>query len=49
MEATLDAFMTSADQGDRAAADTLFDTLYSELHRMARRELARQGPSAASG
>jgi len=49
MEATLDAFMTSADQGDRAAADTLFDSLYSELHRMARRELAKQGPFQSLG
>ena len=44
MEATLDALMVSADHGDHDAADTLFDTLYSELHRLARRELARQGP-----
>jgi RNA polymerase sigma factor (TIGR02999 family) len=49
MEATLDALIAAADQGDRAAADTLFDTLYSELHRMARRELARQGPFASLG
>jgi len=39
----------SADHGDRAAADALFDTLYAELHRMARRELARQGPIANLG
>ena len=31
------------------AADALFDTLYSELHRLARRELARQGPVAGLG
>ena len=49
MEATLDAFMTPVDQGDRAAADTLFDSLYSELHRMARRELAKQGPAQGLG
>jgi RNA polymerase sigma factor (TIGR02999 family) len=49
MEATIDAFVSSVDQGDRAAADTLFDSLYSELHRMARRELAKQGPAPGLG
>jgi RNA polymerase sigma factor (TIGR02999 family) len=49
MEATLDAFIASADQGDRSAADALFGTLYSELHRLARRELARQGPVLGLG
>jgi RNA polymerase sigma factor (TIGR02999 family) len=43
MEATLDALVAPVDPADRAAADALFDTLYSELHRLARRELARQG------
>src|SRR5262245_51968858 len=42
MESTLDALILP-DQGERTAADTLFDNLYSELHRLARRELARQG------
>jgi RNA polymerase sigma factor (TIGR02999 family) len=49
MESTLDALIASADHGDRAAADALFDTLYSELHRLARREVARQGPVAGIG
>jgi RNA polymerase sigma factor (TIGR02999 family) len=44
MEATLDTLIVSADRGNRGAADALFDMLYSELHRLARRELARQGP-----
>jgi len=30
-------------------ADALFDTLYAELHRIARRELNRQGPGAGLG
>jgi RNA polymerase sigma factor (TIGR02999 family) len=30
-------------------ADALFDTLYTELHRIARRELHRQGPGAGLG
>jgi hypothetical protein len=29
-------------------ADALFDSLYAELHRIARRELHRQGPGAGS-
>ena len=49
MEATLEALVASADHGDRTAADTLFDTLYAELHRMARRELFRQGPIPSLG
>jgi len=49
MEATLDTLVVSADQGDRGAADALFDILYSELHRLARRELARQGPLLGLG
>src|SRR5215510_3477992 len=39
MELTLDAPILAGDSGGRSAADSLFDTLYSELHR-----LARQGP-----
>jgi len=39
----LSSLVAAAEQGDRAAADTLFSTLYDELHRMARRELARRG------
>jgi RNA polymerase sigma factor (TIGR02999 family) len=44
MELALDPSMCATDLNDRAAANSLFDTLYSELHRLARRELARQGP-----
>jgi RNA polymerase sigma factor (TIGR02999 family) len=33
----------ATERGDRSASDTLFATLYAELHRLARRELARQG------
>ena len=47
MQATLEALSSPVDQTDRAAADALFDTLYSELHRMARRELAKQGTPLA--
>jgi RNA polymerase sigma factor (TIGR02999 family) len=45
----LSTLIVSAEQGDRAAADTLFATLYDELHRMARRELARRGAGVTLG
>jgi RNA polymerase sigma factor (TIGR02999 family) len=35
--------------GPGVPADALFDTLYAELHRIARRELRRQGPGAGLG
>jgi RNA polymerase sigma factor (TIGR02999 family) len=41
MDTTLHALITSADGGDRAAADALFTALYNELHRLARRELVK--------
>jgi DNA-directed RNA polymerase specialized sigma24 family protein len=40
---TISSLIGAAESGDSAAADTLFSTLYTELHRMAKRELARQG------
>ena len=43
------ALVASADKGDHAAADTLFTALYDELHRMARRELARRGAHVTLG
>ncbi len=39
----------AAEQGDRAAAGRLFDALYSELHRLARRELGRRGSDLSLG
>ncbi len=41
MSSTVDLLITSADGGDRSAADALFAVLYSELKRLARRELSR--------
>jgi RNA polymerase sigma factor (TIGR02999 family) len=35
--------LTSADEEGRPASDALFSTLYRDLHRMARRELAKRG------
>src|SRR6185295_9271382 len=49
MESTVDALIVSSDRGDRSAAHTLFATLYAELHRLARRELARQDASLKLG
>jgi RNA polymerase sigma factor (TIGR02999 family) len=41
MDSTLHALITSADGGDRAAADALFTALYNELHRLAQREIGK--------
>jgi RNA polymerase sigma factor (TIGR02999 family) len=40
VDRTLSSLIASADGGDRSAADALFVTLYSELHRLAQRQLA---------
>jgi RNA polymerase sigma factor (TIGR02999 family) len=39
---TVTLLIGAAERGDPSAADALFSTLYSELHRLAKRELARQ-------
>jgi RNA polymerase sigma factor (TIGR02999 family) len=41
--------ISAAEQGDRAAGETLFEMLYSELHRLAKRELARRGVPVTLG
>ncbi len=41
--------MDAAETGDSSAAQTLFAALYSELHRLAARELARRGSSVTLG
>lgn len=46
MELTVSALIGAAESGDRAAAEALFAALYSDLHRMAERELARLGAVA---
>lgn len=43
METTLSELIETAERGDQSAADALFSALYTELHRVAKRELARQG------
>ena len=44
-DATILSLMGEAERGDSSAAEALFAALYAELHRMAQRELARQGPA----
>lgn len=43
MDSTISSLIGGAQSGDRAAADALFSALYSELHRLAKSQLARQG------
>ena len=42
-ESNLSALMEAAERGDSSAVDRLFVALYSDLRRLARRELGRQG------
>jgi RNA polymerase sigma factor (TIGR02999 family) len=49
MNTTLSSLFVSAEQGDRAAANQLFATLYDELHRMARIQLAKRGGGMTLG
>jgi RNA polymerase sigma factor (TIGR02999 family) len=41
LDSTISTLINSADRGDGAAGEALFAALYAELHRLARRELAR--------
>jgi RNA polymerase sigma factor (TIGR02999 family) len=43
MTPTIASLADATERGDRSAADALFAALYSELHQLARRQLARQG------
>ena len=46
---TLSSLFGAAERGDHSAADALFSALYAELHRVAKRELARQGGPVSLG
>jgi RNA polymerase sigma factor (TIGR02999 family) len=46
---TLTSLFESAERGDAGASEALFAALYSELHRVARRELARKGGNLTLG
>jgi RNA polymerase sigma factor (TIGR02999 family) len=45
VEPTISSLIGAAERGDRPASEALFAALYSELHRLAKRELARHGPA----
>jgi RNA polymerase sigma factor (TIGR02999 family) len=47
MEGTISSLIRAAEQGDASAGKALFSALYSELHRLARRELGRPGISVS--
>ena len=49
MQSALSSLFAAAERGDHSAADALFGALYSELHRIAKRELARQGVPVSLG
>jgi len=49
VDPTISRLMGAAEQGDVAAADSLFSTLYAELHRLAKRELARPRAAVSLG
>src|SRR5207244_9389236 len=49
MEPRLSSLIQAAERGDQSAADALFSALYSELHRVAKRELSRQGVPVSLG
>lgn len=49
LEPTLSSLIEAAESGNRPAADALFSALYAELHRIAKRELARRGAPVSLG
>jgi RNA polymerase sigma factor (TIGR02999 family) len=49
VESAISSLIVAADRGDKPAAEALFTALYSELHRLAKRELARRGFQASLG
>src|SRR6185436_9471561 len=49
VDTSFSSLVASAEKGDRAAADALFTAMYEDLHRMARRELAKRGVGVTLG
>lgn len=49
MEAPIGALIAAADRDDAASNERLFSVLYAELHRLAKREIARRGAIAGLG
>jgi len=48
-EAKISSLISAAERGDAGAAEALFAALYAELHRLAKRELARHGAPVSLG
>jgi RNA polymerase sigma factor (TIGR02999 family) len=48
-ETTISSLMGAVERGEAGAADALFAALYAELHRLAKRELARRGAPVSLG
>ncbi len=46
---TISSLISATEAGDRSAADALFASLYTELHRLARRQLARHPSGVTLG
>src|SRR5204863_442868 len=46
---SIPSLISAADSGDQSASAALFDAFYSELHRLARRELGRHSVHASLG
>jgi RNA polymerase sigma factor (TIGR02999 family) len=49
VEPPISSLIASVESGERCAADALFAALYSELRRLARRQLARRGAGVTLG
>lgn len=49
MEPAISSLIASVEGGDRSAADVLFAALYSELHRLAKAQLARSAGNVTLG
>ena len=49
MEPRIETLIGAAEGGDPDAAQALFSALYAELHRLAKRQLARAAPGAGLG
>ena len=49
VDTTISSLIAGAERGDRSASDALFAQLYSELHRLAQRQLARSGGGVTIG
>jgi RNA polymerase sigma factor (TIGR02999 family) len=49
VESTIGGLIAAAERGEDSAAEALFTALYSELHRIARRELSRYGWGVSLG